>query len=127
MKNQHGDENDNDSEKNMEKEQEDNKNIEEEKYHSINSVKITKHLNLNLETITEKNNANKKSTFNPIIDKKIESKIKSPKLKLSINDDSTFGGKINTNSEFKIIENKMYKIADKGILKKNVIKKKICK
>ena len=142
-KKEHGDENDNDSEKDMEKEKEDNKNIEEEKYHSINSVKLTKHLNLNLETITEKNNINKKSTFNPIItditkknNKKVESKIKSPKLKLSINDDSTFGDKINTNSEFKIldtkkdknsVENKMYKIADKGILKKNVIKKKICK
>ena len=90
-----------------------------------------------------KNLANKKSTFNPIItditkknNKKIESKIKSPKLKLSINDYSTFWDKINTNSEFKIldtkkdknsVENKMYKIADKGILKKNVIKKKICK
>ena len=97
----------------MEKEKEDNKNIEEEKYHSINSVKLTKHLNLNLETITEKNNINKKSTFNPIItditkknNKKVESKIKSPKLKLSINDDSTFGDKINTNSEFKILDTK---------------------
>ena len=131
--------------KEKEKEKNDDKNIENEKQNLNNSVKIKKHLNLNLDMISENNNNLKKSSFNPIStdinrknNKKNETKLKTPsKLKLSINDDDSFGeNKININNEFKLldskkdknnVENKIYKYADKGVLKKNANRKKICK
>ena len=126
------------------KEKIDDKNIEEN-HRFNNSFKMKKHLNLDLETITEKNDAIKKSAFNPIItdlkkkdnNKKIETKLKTPSKKLPINDDSCLGQKrISISGEFKIIEskkdkfnieNKFYKYNDKGVIKKNAIKKKNCK
>ena len=121
----------------------DEKNNEEEKEEKIpiiNSVKNKKNLNINMLTITEKNNGTKRNLYNQVnpfntdINKK--NTIKTPsKLKLSINDNFPSTENKN-NSEFKLlnskkekvnVENKMYKNNDKVVCKKNANKKKNCK
>ena len=121
----------------------DEKNNEEEKEEKIpiiNSVKNKKNLNINMLTITEKNNGTKRNLYNQVnpfntdINKK--NNIKTPsKLKLSINDNFPSTENKN-NSEFKLlnskkekvnVENKMYKNNDKVVCKKNANKKKNCK
>ena len=108
-----------------------------EKNTNFNSVKTKKSVNIDLFTITEKNNVIKKSLFNPVnndvIRKNSNMKISS-KLKLSIIDDSPITDNKNVCSEFKLIntkkerintENKMYKCNDKFVSKKNANKKKV--
>ena len=123
----------------IENENEDKKVDEKkvEKNTNFNSVKTKKSANIDLFTITEKNNVIKKSLFNPInndvIRKNSNMKISS-KLKLSIIDDSPITDNKNVCSEFKLIntkkerintENKMYKCNDKFVSKKNANKKRI--
>ena len=94
-----------------------NQNIDEnkkiEKNTNFNSVKTKKSANIDLFTITEKNNVIKKSLFNPVnndvIRKNSNMKISS-KLKLSIIDDSPITDNKNVCSEFKLINTKKERI-----------------